>query len=241
MSDQIVSHPAPLPHDPIVAVFDDVYWVQGSINMGPGMRFNRNMVVLRQEGDLTVISPVRLSPEGEAQLDALGAVKHIVRIGCFHGRDDAYYLDRYAATFWCQPKSTYYPVPVEMQILADRGAFPVSSVDIFEFRAAAQPECALLFKRHGGILITADSLQNHESWHRSSLLTRVVAGAMGFKLRMLVGPPWKKRQTKPGGTLLPDYQRLLEQDFDHHIGAHGQFCKGGAKDKVHAAIQTAFT
>lgn len=234
------NHPVALPHDPITKIFDDVYWVQGTIKMGPGMGFNRNMVILRQDGDLTVISPVRLSPEGEAELDALGAVKHVVRIGAHHSLDDAYYMDRYDATFWCQPDSENNPSPRSYQILADFGAFPVSSVDILEFRNAALPECALLLKRDGGILVTCDSLQNHENWNRSSFLTRIVAGMMGFSLRLLVGPPWKKHQTKPNGSLLPDFERLLEIDYEHLIGAHGQPCIGGAKEKVRAAVEAAF-
>ena len=61
-------YPPPLPHEPIAELFPDIYWVQGSVRFGRAVTFNRNMVVLRHDDTLTIISPVRLSAEGETAL-----------------------------------------------------------------------------------------------------------------------------------------------------------------------------
>ena len=90
-------------HNDIEELFEDVFMVRGSVQLAPGILISRNMFILRQGQDLTIISSIRLSPEGEANLDALGEVKHVIRLGDFHGRDDPYYIDHYSAEFWRQP------------------------------------------------------------------------------------------------------------------------------------------
>lgn len=69
------------PHGPIEEVWDGVYWVRGSVRMGPGLRIPRNMAIVKDAGDLTVVSSVRLGDEREAELKKIGRVKHVVRIG----------------------------------------------------------------------------------------------------------------------------------------------------------------
>ena len=66
------AYAAPTEHDAIEEIFPDVFTVHGSIRMAPGMRINRNMVVVRQNGELTIVNPVRLSAQEETALEALG-------------------------------------------------------------------------------------------------------------------------------------------------------------------------
>ncbi|MFC3153269.1 hypothetical protein ACFOEK_19675 [Litoribrevibacter euphylliae] len=95
-------YPAAYPHDELKALYPGVYLLHGSIKMGPGMRMNRNMVVLKEGEDLTLINPVRMSEQGLASLDDLGKVRRVIRLGDFHGLDDSFYLDRYQCEFWAQ-------------------------------------------------------------------------------------------------------------------------------------------
>ena len=59
------------------------------------MRITRNMAIVRHDGALTVINPMRLDAAGETALRALGEVRHVLRLGCFHGLDDPYYVDTF--------------------------------------------------------------------------------------------------------------------------------------------------
>ena len=94
---------APLePHGPIEPLFDDVWRVNGSLEMKPTMRLGRNMIVVRNGGELTIINSVRLDSGTEAQLKALGTIAHVVKIG-LHGMDDAYYVDTFGAKMWTLP------------------------------------------------------------------------------------------------------------------------------------------
>ena len=234
-------YPAAQRHDPIEELFEDVFWVHGSMRLAPGMRINRNMVVLRDGSDITLISPVRLSQEGEAALDALGTVKHVVRIGPAHGYDDRYYVEHYGAEFWRHRIGGRYLIPKVTKALAGGAKLPVKDAELFAFEETKFPEFAILVKRDGGLLITCDSLQNWVNRRHCSLLARVAMPITGFKLNTLVGPPWKKAMTREGGSLRPDFERLLELDFDHLIAAHGALCRGGAKARVREAVARAFT
>lgn len=95
-------HPPAYPHDELMALYPGVYLLHGSIKMGPGVWMNRNMVVLKNGNDLILINPVRMNSQSLARLDKLGRVKYILRLGDFHGLDDAFYLDRYQCEFWAQ-------------------------------------------------------------------------------------------------------------------------------------------
>ncbi|MEC7546992.1 MAG: hypothetical protein VXZ05_00080 [Pseudomonadota bacterium] len=59
------------PHQDIQELFPDVFWVHGSVRVGPGMRLNRNMLILREGRELTLVNPIRLSDAGLVDLDAL--------------------------------------------------------------------------------------------------------------------------------------------------------------------------
>jgi hypothetical protein len=62
--------------------------------------YETELAALKKRVDLTIINSIRLSDAGAQQLESLGAIRHVVRLGAFHGLDDPYYLKRYAPTFW---------------------------------------------------------------------------------------------------------------------------------------------
>ena len=234
------NYPAAMPHGPMERIGTDVFFVPGSIRLGPMMKISRNMVVVRDSDDLTLIDPVRLSPEGEASLEALGTVRHVIRLGCFHGIDDPYTVNRFGAEFWCQAESTRYPEPPCNHLLSVGDELPIHDAELFVFRETKQPECALLIKRDGGILLTCDSIQHYGDWGRHSLVARIMMRRMGFTKSTLVGPLWLKFLTKEGGSIRPDFERLLEWHFDRLATAHGTPMLGGAHQAVTSAVENAF-
>ncbi len=227
--------PAAQRHSPPQEMFPDAYLVRGSMRMGVGVRIGRNMIVLREGDALTAINAVRLSDAGEAALEALGEVRHIVRLGCFHGLDDRYYVQRYGAQFWCQQDSTRYREPVPDEVLREDGPLPGADLALCAFGTARYPECVLLWRRHGGLLIACDCLQHYPDWRGCSLGARLAMRAMGFRRGTQIGPLWKKAMTPPDGSLEPDFRRLLALDFNHLVGAHGDL----RRDDAHAAAEQA--
>lgn len=236
------SYPDALPHDNIQKLFPDIYMVQGSIKGGP-VKFNRNMVIIRNDDFLTLINPVRLNPQEEKKLEGLGKIKHVFRQGSIHGRDDAYYVDKFSAEFWCLADSDKnYPEPIAdpNHIFGVGTLLPIDDADLFVFKETKLPESALLIKRHGGILITCDCIQSWKDWNQCNFFARLIMPFLGFGLRTLIGGPWLKGMTTQESNLESEFGRLLEWEFDHLVGAHGGFCRGTAHQKVEAAVKKSF-
>ncbi len=227
-------------HGDLQLLGDDVWWVPGTMRMNWYMGISRNMVVVRSGNDLTLLNPIRLDERGEAALEALGTVRHLVRLGCFHGCDDAYLKQRYGAEFWCQANSRRYPEPAPDHELEEGGALPFPDAQLVVFHEVKRPECALLIRRGNGILVTCDSFQYYPNWERHSLVARLLLPRMGFSTRLLIGPLWKKFQTPEGGSLQPDFERLLALDFDAFVSAHGAPLMQGAKAVARAAVEDAY-
>ena len=153
-----------------------------------------------------------------------------------HGLDDPYYINRYSARLWSQTGGQQYPDPPDV-VIDDEVAPPIPDSKFITFREAKIPECVLVLRRNGGIVIACDGIQHWESTSRCSLMGKAVCYAMGFMHPANIGPFWIKLMTKDGGSLRPDFERILEEDFDHIVGAHGQFMKGGAKPALAATVE----
>lgn len=229
-----------MPHGSIEEIANDVFWVQGSIQFAPGMRLTRNMAIVRSGEELTVVSPVRLSPTGEAELERLGKVRHVVKIGFFHGVDDAYYLERFGATYWALPDGARSQDPRPDEELRP-DSLPIHDAKLFEFRDTKDKEGALLIGRAGGILITCDAVQHWSNTKGCSFPARLASHLIGFRRRPAqIGPPWRKRMTPTGASLKSDFERLAELDFAHLIGAHGNPLRDTAKQDLKATVQATF-
>jgi hypothetical protein len=201
--------------------------------MGPGLTITKNMFVIRQGAELVVVSSMRLSPEGEAELEKLGKVKHVIRIGGFHGADDPWTLHRFSPTFWAP--ANLRDAAKKDQTLAP-GSSPIADADVFSFEGGKTPEAAILLKREGGILLTADSYQHWPTFEGLSLLGRAMMPFLGFG-PAVIGGPWLKAQ---GHGVRGDFDRLAEREFAHLMPGHGSVLKGGAREGLATAIKKRF-
>ncbi len=218
-----------LPHGPIEEVFPDVFVVRGTFSPSRGIRFDRNMTIVRHGSELVVLNSVRLTPEGEAALAKLGKVAHVVRLGAFHGADDPYFVERYQATLW-GPPGTKHKVPGKDLTATES---PLAG-EVFHFAAAAHPEAAVILP--GGILVVCDSYQNWTTLEHCSWLARRVMPLMGFG-PAVIGKPWLK---SVGHGVRADFDRLVERPFKHLIPAHGTVLKDQAVAGLRTAIARRF-
>ncbi len=229
-------HPA-LPHGDIEEVFPDVFFVTGTTRptfMGGSWEFSRNMTVLRAGGDLTVVNSVRLDDAGLEKLEGLGRVKHVVKLGAFHGMDDAFYRDRYGATQWALPKMTHEGGHATDAELVPGGATPCPGLTTFSFETAKQPEGLLLVEREGGVLISCDSLQNWAKVDRFfSEESAKKMGELGFIQEANIGPGWRMA-CEPAKS---DFVRVKELAFRHLLPAHGAPLLNDAHAKLCARFQ----
>jgi hypothetical protein len=218
--------------------FEDIWWAWGTVRFGPGMLFPRNMIVVQEPGGLVVIHPVLMPPAEQAKVEALGPIKHIVRLGAFHGMDDAAYVKRYAPTTWAPPG-----VDLAAGLKIDRelrpgAALPLAGAQLHAFESSRSPETVIHLRRHGGILLSCDSIQNWETTRGCSLLGKLLARTLGFRGRACIGPGWRRlSEPKDGGGFGPQFRRLLELDYRHGIGGHGPPMRDTARDDLRAQVQ----
>ena len=228
------------PHDPIEEIGPDVFMVRGQMQMNAMTRISRNMAIVKNGDDLSLINPIRLTPKGEAQLKALGTPKRIIRLGPFHGIDDPYYVDNFGVELWAQAGGKAYPEPpIDVELTAET-PLPFPDAELFVFNGTVQPESALLIRRAGGILLTCDAIQAYLDYSRNNWFAKIMMPRIGFPKRTLVGPFWLKMMTPEDGSLKCDFDRLAALDFDHLLSAHGTLVPTGAKEQVRRAIDLAY-
>lgn len=225
-----------LPHGALEEVFPDVFFVTGSMEtvlQEMDWQFSRNMTVVRDGERLIIVNSVRLDDEGLAALDKLGRVTDVVRLGCLHGRDDAFYVDRYSAQYWTLPGMDHDCPAESVRLLSADGPLPVSDASLFVFNTTTIPEAILRLERSGGILIACDALQN---WHKPdeyfSEDSRELMQGMGFFTPANLGPVWVQAAS-PGGE---DFTRLKALSFKHALCGHGE----PLSDTAHAAFSERF-
>lgn len=224
------NYPAALPHGELVQIFDDIYIVKGTVitKWGPfNIAFSRNMTVIKQGTDLTLINTIRLNKEGLAQLSSLGKIKHIVRLAAFHGLDDPFYKDNFDAILWSvnakyvkglrlNANHSYFTPD---KIITESCKLPIDNASYHEFSSGKAKEGLLLLDRQHGIMISGDSLQN---WSEPDLYFNRMASfmmkRMGFFSPCNFGPGWMS-------ACKPSKEELLEKaslPFNVLLPAHGE-------------------
>jgi hypothetical protein len=228
------------PHGNVEEIAEDIFMLRGSIKMNPLLRITRNMGIIRNGDELSLINPVRVSAKVEAQIAKLGQIKHVIRLGCFHGVDDPYYVEKFGAQMWAQLGGTTYTVPKIDKELDSVAPLPFDNAEIFEFAGTTQPESALLIKRGTGILFTCDAIQNYGDYSYNNIVAKILMPFIGFPRTTIIGPIWLKYQTPEDETLEPEFRRLLGLKFDRLLAAHGTLLKTGAHAAVERAVNKVF-
>ncbi len=229
-----------MPHGQIREVFKDVFFVTGTMKnefFGSDWHFSRNMTVVRENGNLTVINSVRLNDEGMAELDKLGKVVNVVRIGDMHGVDDPFYVERYNAQFWALPGMTIQPGLKVDKELKEGGEMPFSGASLFVFKTVQRPECIIRLDREGGIMIACDSLQNwvapNEFFDEDTIGKMT---GMNFFRPANLGPAWM-HVSQPQAA---DFVRLKEIPFRHALCGHGEPLLNEAQGAFHNTFNEYF-
>ena len=239
-----MSLPPALKHGSLEQVFPDVFYVRGSMKMNGAVAFSRAMTVVREGDELVLINSMRLGEEGLAELDALGKVAHVLSIAGFHGRDDAFYKERYGAKIWDLEGHIYAkgfnenPAPSDAYFAADakmnaETPLPLSGARLHVFDTKT-PEAIVVLDREGGVLVTGDSLQNWATTDEYfTWMGKAMMKVMGFIKPYNLGPGWLKA-AKP---TKDDIRALLDLPFDHVLPAHGTTVIGDAREKFRPAIE----
>jgi hypothetical protein len=224
-------------HSEITEIFPDIFYVMGTnITKHNDIEFqhSRNMIIIRDNGKLSLINTVRLNEKGLSALDALGKVENIIRIGAFHGRDDAFYLDRYHAKLWALEGMQHQNNRLADILLISNGTMPFTGCSLFMFETSVHPEGILHIAKEGGILITCDSIKN---WVAPDPFFSADSAKLykeqGFFGIATISNVWKQACKVQSS----DFLRLKALKFKHLLSAHGEPLVNNAYEAVTKTIQ----
>ncbi|MCF6764209.1 hypothetical protein L3V82_00380 [Thiotrichales bacterium 19S3-7] len=217
-------------HSDIELVLENIYMVTGS-NLttfeGVRLQHSRNMIILKEGNELTLINSVRLSEAGLNALDQLGHVKQILRIGSFHGRDDAFYKDRYPeALLWALTAMTDEHHAKIDGYLDKTDQLPVANMQVIPFIHSNFPEACLYLNTNGGVLISCDSIKNWiDQDPYFSDETAKLYRSQNFFAKASISDIW----IQATGVKRQDFEPILALDFKHLLSAHGAVLLNDAK------------
>jgi hypothetical protein len=219
------------PHGKVVKVFDDVYMVEGSFPMLPGVRIGRAMTIVKNGDDLTVINSIRVDEETEEEIKKLGTIKNLVRLCTGHGLDDPYYFQTFKPKYYSVAKEPMANAPHDVN-LTEESEVPIPDAKVIVFKnipKGAEPECAMLIPQGGSTLVTVDAIQNGATPDHSSFLGRNMTYMLGFNHTCNCPPLWRHNN---GMDHWNDMERILALEWDNLCTGHGPAMVGGAKAAV---------
>jgi len=216
-------YPAAFAHGNIQEVLPDIFIVMGASIFeyeGNIIQKSNNMVIVRNGSVLTLVNTLRLNEEGLKELDKLGRVTQVIRLGAFHDRNDVFYLDLYKAKLWALKGMVHKDNRQADFIIGETtDIVPFPDASFFKFETALLPEAILHIVRLGGILITCDSIKN---WTKVDEYFSKKTGKefldQGLIKPVNIDKIWL-------GAMKPkksDFARLKSLSFRHLISAHGQ-------------------
>ncbi|MCS5707793.1 hypothetical protein CC99x_002630 [Candidatus Berkiella cookevillensis] len=228
------------PHGDLKEVFPNIFFVMGTnltTHEGTKLQHSCNMVVVKNANELTLINTVRLNDEGLAALEKLGHIANVVRIGVFHGRHDAFYLDRYSAKLWALKGVKHENNKFTNNELITNGKMPFPDCSLFVFKTSIHPEAILHINREGGILITCDSIKN---WITVDKFFSEETGKLYEKLGFLGMATISKIWQQACNIQAQDFAGLKLLTFKHLLSAHGEPLFNNAYEKLAVTIQQEF-
>ena len=225
------------PHGDIKEIFPNVFFVMGTNithHNNVELQHSRNMIILRDKDELSLINTVRLDDKGLAVLNTLGKVKNVIRIGAFHGRDDAFYLDHYHAKLWALKEMTHANNRATDIQLVPNGQMPTTDCSIFIFETSKYPEGILHIAKEGGIIITCDSIKNWVALDQFfNTETAKLYEEQGFFGVASISSVWKQACNVNSS----DFERLKSLEFRHLLSAHGEPLMNDAYEFVSKTIR----
>jgi len=215
-------HTAAWPHGEIRQIFDDIFFVSGTnktTHDGIELQHSRNMIIVREKGKLFLINSIRLTDTGLIALEKLGQVDKVIRIGAFHGRDDAFYVNKYQAALWALPgMHDEHGCDIDVEF-TEQGQQPFANCSLLIFATAKFPEALIYIKQHDGILLSCDSIKNWLS--PDEYFSEQSAAAyqeQGFFGKATISKIWQQAMTVKAS----DFERLKQLSFRHLLSAHGE-------------------
>lgn len=216
-----------------LSTFADGVWLTDSPVSIVGMKLSSTMTVVELPGsELLLYSPVALTPERRAEIDALGAVTHLYAPNTFHQK----WIGDWAAAY---PQAKIHaPSALRPKLRVDRAhdREPLGELgrtfDEVHVEGCLLEE-SVLVHRATGTLVVADLVHNigrPQQWW-----AKVYTNAMGFYDRVALSRVIRWTAFRDPTAARRSIDSLVELPFDRLVVGHGTPLSSGAHDAlIHA-------
>jgi hypothetical protein len=213
--------------------FADGVWTDTDPVRIVGMQLSTTMTVLRLgAGELMLHSPIAMTPERQAAVEALGTVAHLFAPNLFHHRWVGDWAAAYPAARLHAPPGLLKKRP-DLTIARLHTSEPdpafAGVVDVEPILGVRLNESALIY-RPARVLVVADLV--HNVGQPPGAWARFYTRAMGFYDRVALSKMlrWTAISDRDGARTSVD--RLLTHDFDRLIVGHGAPVDAGGKQAL---------
>lgn len=209
----------------------EIWVVRGDFVMKGLFRLPVTMTIIRcPDGGLMLVNAIRVPEEVEKEILALGKVRHVVKLGQFHGYADAYYcLCRKfeSPKLWTLPGGTTAPGIEADRIMDGDANLPYPGASLYVLEPLPYKE-AVMYIPHprGDVLLVCDCLGKITPEEIHGFLSRILWWKLGFfQNGEHVMPPaiWIK-DISDGCSLehVPGwFQDIFHREFRYLFMAHG--------------------
>lgn len=210
-----------------------------------GLSIRTRMTVVRLANrELAVISPIRMDDELTSQINAIGAIKHIIAPNLYHYFFAAECKARYPeATFWAAPglAAKKPDLPID-QTISTQEEWPLDELKFTHFDgfkslnfsgADLLNECVFFHERSRTLILTDTAFNFDESFPLAIRLATQLGG--GYK--SLSPSLLEQIATTDKPKVSAAVERVLAWDFERVIMAHGAIVETDGKQKLRQSYE----
>lgn len=215
-----------LPHSDIKEVLPNIFVVTGTMRIFGLFQYSRAMTILKDGEELALINPVRVSDTLLNDIQKMGKIKHLLKIGQLHNVDVAFYMDKFSPDLWVNKDDPSIGSYKPKAYFDDHEEVPILNCKVKTIDGSKIKESFLVSPANGGCLHSCDAFVNMGVDSNHNWLTARLSRFLPDPT--YIGPNWIKMAKPPELSM----KAVLNYDFENFVPAHGQPIIGGAKDKI---------
>lgn len=210
------------------------YVVQSFLPMKPLFAFPITMTVYRSpsDGSVTIFNSIRVQPEVEDAILALGPIRNVVKLGQFHGQFDAYYIrsEKFnSPKYWAAAGATVSKdLKIDTMLTEESICAINDTAELYIMPEMPFIECVVTLPvpNNGRLLVAVDSFMHIYSSWGTGLLGWFAMNWHGFICEQNVphpGPMWTTCAIRICGkdTYESWFKHIYSMKWNSVVGGHG--------------------
>jgi len=213
--------------------FPGVYRVAGRVSIVGPVKANGCMYVVKDEGAVALIDPIRLKSRDQAVVDAIGTPTDAIILGPNHERDTAYYQERFGVRVWANGK-LFTRIGIGVNTFYEPDDELPAGLVAYDMPGTFKGETVLHHPPNGGVLLVGDAIFNLQDEDLNAGLKMV--SPLGLVPK---GPRTMPRFLMDDPALAKEsYRKLLACEFEGILVSHGQPILSDARTVLESLISS---